>query len=1602
MGLGLLARRACILMFGVGLAGVAGQTAVAVASTSAASSLEAPAVRQAIAHQLLQDPGPLVVSQGGSGGTGEPQAPAGGELLPSLSTANSQTWQIPHQNLVSRIYAAPVNYRAADGTWQPIRNQLIPAALGGYQNQANGFALQVPQSLSSGVSLSMDGRSVSAALVGGKESFPSVSGASASYREALTATDFQYESSSSGVKETATLTGEAAPRELQFAISASNGLQARQASGGAIDLVDGQGSVWFHIPKPLAYRAGADPGSGHVLASTLTASAGGWVLSVDTSAAWLREALATGAVAVDPSLEVGGTQNCWVESDNPTGSFCSQSSFDVGYQSEATAHEHHGLLQFSLASLPKDVNVLNAKLGLYLQSKSTSNTKPVGVYRVTKPWMTAASWEKYDGTHAWSTPGGDYSNPSEHSDASVNPSVGGSTGWAYWYPTKMVQEWANGINAPEQAGETEGAENDGLIVKDATDNSINNVLAFASIRASEHKPYLEVAYERRGVGWEGQFTLLNYPLTDKLTAGINVGSGNLLLENQDLQIRGRGLDFTSTRAFDSLDPDGKDYGRWSDSNFRSINEYGDGSVKYVAATGAYYVFIKKADGTYITPRGIKATFCKAGHAPCPTTLPSGVTGRLIFNQSQSHIDFGAYGWAASQADRHGNTLTAGLTEGVDGITSWTDTQGRKIEYKLTPSQNYYEEVKDITGARHVSFAYEGINPSKLIGYTDAAGHVTKYHYSSSGDIDKLTTPKGTVTLFGYDTSHRLTSVIRTTNETHTAGPKTEFAYYEPGQSGNPCEAKQKATVLTDPVGVKEREEKHAESEKSHTTTYCLNVLDEVEKVLDAEGHEAKSGFDPFGNSISSTAPARETGGSTGITNLVYGEAGQNLECEVTGTTSSMSTCPKEAMAKGYSSRSEYKDTSFLYQPTSATSPRQKTTNLCYWGGSNACKETSGEGESGASGELKQQNSPLTAQNTLKYTYNTDGTISSSTDADGHKTTYEYDAAGNLKTIVPPSGSGLGKTTITVDSLSRPHVVTQCLVESGGSCTSSQTSTLTYDTLDRVTEAVNTGPGATKTFKYTYDVDGNLEKRIDPTGTTNFAYDPLNRLTEEALPGSLSNGYAYDEASNLVSFTDAGGTTHYIYNMLNKLRAMYEPGGTCSGTPSKCTEATYDNGGSLLKVKYPSGATLNYAVDATTGRPTVIIAKNPAGETLLSHAYTYETGSHDTPLIYQDVYSQPGTATNTTTYGYDALDRLQEAITTGTNESFYEYELDGAGNRLSQNVNTTEAKAGTTTYYRYNSGNELECRMKTNEACTKTGTSEISGYSYDGAGNETAITGYSDPATTGFSYNNLSQLKSLTPPSVAEQIVSYLGSGQNALTGLGSTALQNSRLGLTKQTSEAGTSYYARTASGVMLDERTPGATNYNPIYDVQGTLIGLLSTSGGLVQTLRYGPYGENASASGALPYSATNDPFMFQGGYHVAGGNAGAGNVSNGLYHFGARYYDPTSGRWTQQDPVGQAGSVTQANSFGFVGDSPINRLDPAGTRIALNPGDRFLSRPNYPEEGFCSATNLSSEVVTNEFRRECQKVYLSNAEYSENTVPALEAGEAIGGAARRSAYSP
>jgi RHS repeat-associated protein len=1199
-------------------------------------------------------------------------------------------------------------------------------------------------------------------------------------------------------------------------------------------------------------------------------------------------------VSPDIGSTASATQNCFVESDEPNGNSCSASSFQVGYQSSAPAHEHHGLLQFSLSSIPADSSVLNAKLGLYLQSKSTSTVKPVGVYRVTRSWTSGVTWNNYDGVNPWTTPGGDYSNPEGESDAVVNPSVGGSTGWEYWYPTRMVQEWLNGTNAP--AGQ--GYENDGLIVKDQTDNSINNVLTFASSHASGDLPYLEVSWEPRGIGKQPQFTIPATSLTDKMTMGVNVASGDLFVQSADLHIAGTGLSFDSTRTWNSLNGEDQEYGRWAGSNFPWLQLWGDGSVTYEDASDSWLTFPKKSNGSFVTPAGIHAVMCTTGSPlPCPVSLPGGVAYRLTYDESQTHFDFAADGWPVDVQDRYGNTLTAGYTEGVDGPSSWTDTEGRKIQYTRGPL-GYVTEMKDVAGSRTLKYEYETVEGQiELKSYTDANGKTTSYAYEGN-NLSKITTPRGDVIKFGYEGS-RVTSIMRTTNSEHTAGPTTTLTYYEVGEAPSPCTSTQKATIVKDPDWA---------AAKAHETTYCSNVLDEVEQTVDASGNVGEASYNPLGNVTSTTASAPGSGESGNVESLGYDESGLNVLCVVTGTSTKITSCPSRPAKSALLTSFSYKDKANPFSSTQVENPEGHSTFGCFNHGeqeeSEGHKCPASEAEQPA-GSLQNKNDPLASENELKFSYNKNGTIKSSTDADGHTTTYEYDEKGNLKKITPPTGSGISATMITVDADSRPHVIT----DGAG-----HIETITYDSVDRITQIAYTGTGTAKTVKFEYDADGNLTKREDPTGTTKYTVDPLNRVTKEELPGSLSNSYEYDDSSNMTAFTDGGGTTKYKYNGLNELESMLEPG------ESKETKFNYDNDHRLNKITYTSGAIENYKLEPTTGRPETITAEGVTGTTVPKLTYAYKEGENSTSLI-QSLTESTG---NTTSYLYDKLNRLTEAkIKSTTNPSHYLYKLDGAGNRTSQEVSTTAETGGTKTYFVSNTGNELECRQTVTGACSKNSSTELSAYTYDAGGEQLTITPKSDTSGTTFAYNAASETSSLTPSGSGALALSYGGTGQDDLTALGSTTtLQHAQLGLTREVNSSGTSYYARTPNGLLIDQRTPSG-HYNPLYDGQGDIIALVNSSGKVERTFRYGPYGENVKSDGTqtIPY-----PFGFKAGYRMPGGNKGLGNVTNGLYHYGQRYYDPTTGRWTQQDPASHLGSATQGDLFSFAGSDPINMSDPSG----------------------------------------------------------------------------
>jgi RHS repeat-associated protein len=106
-----------------------------------------------------------------------------------------------------------------------------------------------------------------------------------------------------------------------------------------------------------------------------------------------------------------------------------------------------------------------------------------------------------------------------------------------------------------------------------------------------------------------------------------------------------------------------------------------------------------------------------------------------------------------------------------------------------------------------------------------------------------------------------------------------------------------------------------------------------------------------------------------------------------------------------------------------------------------------------------------------------------------------------------------------------------------------------------------------------------------------------------------------------------------------------------------------------------------------------------------------------------------------------------------------------------------------------------------------------------------------------------------------------------------------------------------------------------PLADGLGSTIALVNSSGSLVTTYSYDPFG-NTTAAGV----ASANPSQY----------TGPENEGNGLYFYRSRYYSPLLARFINEDPIRFRGGV---NFYTYVFDSPTNLTDPSGN-CPLCPG--------------------------------------------------------------------
>ena len=541
-----------------------------------------------------------------------------------------------------------------------------------------------------------------------------------------------------------------------------------------------------------------------------------------------------------------------------------------------------------------------------------------------------------------------------------------------------------------------------------------------------------------------------------------------------------------------------------------------------------------------------------------------------------------------------------------------------------------------------------------------------------------------------------------------------------------------------------------------------------------------------------------------------------------------------------------------------------------------------------------------------------------------------DGLGRVTSVVEdPSGLDY-QTTYGYDALNDLTGVTQ----------GSETRSYQFDSLGRMTQATTPESG---TAYFTYDSDstcgtsaGDLVKRVDARGTrTCYAYDSIHRLTQTSYSdGTATANYYFDQTSyngltiqngkgERTGMSDGSGQTAWSYDPMGRALAEEK---TIAGV-TKTIGYAYNYDGSLASLTYPSGRTISYGVDSlgrpqsavdsanginyalsATYAPQGALASVLNGQTSSFTGITYSMGynnrlwpssisassSNGTALSLSYSYFANGNVdviTNnrdngrTVTYGYDSLNRINSASTQASSGA------DCWGQAV--------PSSGYDRYANLLTINVTKCSAPS-LSISVTGNNQVSGYSYNAAGDLTSDGSYS---YTWDAENRLSSAGGVT--------YTYDGDGQRV-----------------KKSS--GTLYWRGAGGSVLAETDTSGNTLNEYIFF--GARMARRDSSGNV--------YYYFGSALGSATVTNATGSLCYDADFYPFGGEVGFTNTCSQNYKFAGMEQDSetggyhtwfrqyaTMGRWLSPDPLG--GDITNPqslNRYAYVLDNPTTLIDPLG----------------------------------------------------------------------------
>jgi YD repeat-containing protein len=688
--------------------------------------------------------------------------------LPGLRTANSDTYLQSDGSRLLKISGAPINYKAA-GAWQPIDDTLQPGADGSAHPAASPTPVSFPASLGSGpVTIGPSDRQLSFSLQGASASGTSA-GTEQSYSGALPGVDVSYATSPESVRETLTLASASAPTTYRYALSLSDGMKASLSPGGGVAVRDASGKLLYSVATPSVDDSSGKAHLPWTAPVHYELSSGGSVLSLVLDKAWLHDPGRVFPVKIDPDVYFGGYQDCSIASQAYANTSLCNERLHVGTNTETPKSVSRALEQFDISSIPKGSAILSSSLALWFEATTSSSPIEIEAYALNKehPFTQNVTWNTYDGTHAWTAPGGDHLK-TEAGSTLVKPEWTG--GWTSYGFTPQVEQWVR-----------DPTSNDGILLK-AHDETATGYDTFVQTGSgiSSHEPNLNVVYEPQ-LGDPANESVYQMGIGNGGTLGVNVANGNLHLTDPDVNYSTAGYATTLARSYNSYD-DEYTTSSFGDGWRLNMGEdellypaWWDGSNVLHQSDGSYTRFDRApwADGhpaagdkAYTGEAYVGAGLTVHENGTRTATYPGGVEWQ--FDNSEN-----GFPQKIVEPAGEGNTISLSYTS--SHLTKVTDTHSHTLNLTRNPTTKYITKIKPTSGE---SWEYTYNSSHLLTKYKGPEGQKAEYGYNGEGMVTSIIDPLGTLVI-SYG-EYRVTSIRKLVNGTiSTPGSEdevTKFSY----------------------------------------------------------------------------------------------------------------------------------------------------------------------------------------------------------------------------------------------------------------------------------------------------------------------------------------------------------------------------------------------------------------------------------------------------------------------------------------------------------------------------------------------------------------------------------------------------------------------------------------------------------------------------------------------------------------------------------------------------------------------------------------------------------------------------------------------------------